>query len=616
VSRVARAPVRPSQPHDCLFVGPGTWLPGAAALLLRDPAETREATRPAELPGLLAHAEEASLGGSYVAMTVAYEAGQAYGLPTREPEPGRPLAWMAAYPADHAFALSPDEVPRSTLTAIPEAPLTLDVDDGAYCRAIGAVHGWIALGHTYQVNYTVRARLALVLDPLDYFLALVETHPVPYAAYLALPGREVLSLSPELLLRRDGTRLESRPMKGTRPRGTTTAEDRLLAADLRASEKDRAENLMIVDMVRNDLGRVARVGSVAVPELFAVERYRSVWQMTSTVTAEVLPGVGLPGIFEAVFPGASITGAPKLRTMEIIRDLESTPRGLYTGAIGLLRPGGDGVWSLPIRTLVRSGEAYSLGVGAGIVWDSRADLELAETRAKAQFALRSTVGMGLYETLLLTEDREYRYFEEHLARLADSADFWDYPLDTGAARALLRRFATECPVLPRVARLELRSRGELSLTDREPASAPARPVRVLLSPVRTEAADPLRAHKTTSRGAYDRERARALDRGFHEVLFRNTSGRLTEGAVTSVLVRLAGHWVTPPLADGLLPGVWRAVLLRRGDASERSLDLADLVAADELVVGNSVRDPVTVDEVWDDAGGHSQRVWQRPQGLS
>lgn len=609
-------PVNPSQPHDCLFVGPGTWLPGSEGALLRDPNDVREAASAADVPELLAFAEEASLCGGYVAMTVAYEAGRAYGLPTHEPEPGRPLAWVAVYPAGHARALGPAELPRSTLTAIPEAPLSLDVSDEDYARAIAAVHEWIALGHTYQVNYTVRARLGLEVDPLDYFLALVETHPVPYAAFLAVPGREVLSLSPELFLRRTGTRLESRPMKGTRARGATTSEDRLLAADLRASAKDQAENLMIVDMVRNDLGRIARAGSVAVPELFTVERYRSVWQMTSAVTAELRPGVGLPGIFEATFPGASITGAPKLRTMEIIRDLERTPRGLYTGAIGLLRPGGDGVWNLPIRTLVRSGNAYDLGVGAGIVWDSRADLELAETRAKARFAQHSTVGMGLYETLLLNEDRTYRCLEEHIARLADSADYWGYPLDPAAARGLLEAFAAGCEVLPRVARLELRSRGELLLTDRAPAAAPEPPVRALLARERVAAADPTRLHKTTSRAVYDRERARALERGFYEVLFRNESGRLTEGAVTSLLARLADRWITPPVTDGLLPGVWRETCLRDRGVREESLTLAELASAEELVVGNSVREPASVDEVWEDADGGAVLVWRRPSGLS
>ena len=303
----------------------------------------------------------------------------------------------------------------------PSEPI-LDVTFEEYVAAIACVREFIAAGDTYQANYTVRARFDLRQDPLAYFLERSLSHPVPYAAYLDLGPAQVISLSPELFLRRRGDVLESRPMKGTRPRGATVATDIDLAYELIGSEKDRAEDLMIVDMVRNDLGRVSRPGTVTVPALFTVEPYGTVWQMSSTVIGQLLPGAGVATIMAATFPGASITGAPKHHTMEIIRDLEAEPRGVYTGFVGLFLPGGDFTCNLCIRTLIHREGRCLLGVGSGVVWDSDAGEEYEETLTKAAFAFPARqkpgatshtgagapeAGLGLFETVLLeAEDRD------------------------------------------------------------------------------------------------------------------------------------------------------------------------------------------------------------------
>ncbi|NLO74569.1 MAG: aminodeoxychorismate synthase component I [candidate division WS1 bacterium] len=485
----------------------------------------------------------------------------------------------------------------------------LNVDREQYEQAIAAIHELIAAGDTYQVNYTCHARWSGHIDPLEYFLALARSHPVPYAAYLNLGEVQVLSLSPELFLRKRGRCLETKPMKGTRPRGRTLEEDTELAQDLVSSEKDRAENLMILDMARNDLGRICVVGSVAVPARFTAERYRSVWQMTSTVTGELRPGVGLREVFAATFPGASITGAPKARTMEIIHELEPEPRGVYTGALGVFWPSGDFTLNLPIRTLVHRDGQWDLGIGAGIVWDSRAGSEYEETLLKASFALRLLPDLRLWETILLTEEREYTFLEEHLARLRRSAEYWGFSLEEGMVRDRLAELAASAQELPLAVRLELDQEGEVQLTPRPAPSAPPGPVRVLLSAQRTDSRDRLLYHKTNQRALYDEERQQAQARGCAEVIFHNERGELTEGAITNLFVRLDGQWLTPPRSAALLPGIWREAFLREHEGREQELTVSRLQEAEAIVVGNSVRVAMEVGEVLD---GEGRVLWPKP----
>ena len=609
-----------------------------------------------EIPALLDEIGAEQARGRHVAGYVAYEAGAAFGLTVKTPN-SLPLAWMAAYPAGSVQRLSErdrgrllDDVDTSRVARmIAATEPKLSVTRQEFGRAIGRIRELIAAGDTYQVNYTVRARFDLDIDPLEYFLALVLRQPVPYAAFLDLGETHILSLSPELFLRRQGTLVESMPMKGTRPRSDSPTDDAALAQELIRSEKDRAENLMIVDMVRNDLGRVSRAGSIHVPALFAVEPYRTVWQMVSTVTGKVRRDAPPGQIMAATFPGASITGAPKHHTMEIISQLETEPRGVYTGTVGLFLPGGDFTCNLGIRTLVHERGSFRLGVGSGIVWDSDPEEEYQETLHKASFALPPAgsrwepmpvvervraAAIGLFETIpletpgaaaptdaagevrtdrraprppeyaaqvALQEEPEkhailsrYRHLSRHLDRLAASAIQLGLSFDRATAERELSELAlaTEGSV---VVRLGLAVNGELQLTSRPVPEKASAPIGLMVSPFRTDPLDPLLAHKTTARYVYDEERERAQTCGCQEVIFLNLAGHVTEGAITNVFVRLGGSWVTPPVEDGLLPGIWRADFLRERRATERSLTLDELLLADEIVVGNTVRGAMRVD---------------------
>ncbi|MBU0610916.1 MAG: aminodeoxychorismate synthase component I [Armatimonadetes bacterium] len=636
------------EPGSVLFHG--TWQAGSDSLLLHDPLRTISGHDPAALPAALDDVERELAAGHIVAGFMCYEAGRAFGLQTHDPWALTPLYWFGVYrTATHPrpFGATPPhrggvrqttpirDLPdtKTGKDAVypsprrrdayqgrgrPEGPgvgavpdMALNVTRDEYVAAIARIKDYIAAGDTYQVNYTCHARFAADLDPLDYFLAMVASHPVPYAAYLDIGEAQVLSISPELLLEKRGATLKTKPMKGTRKRGRTPAEDEALRAELMTSLKDRAENLMIVDMMRNDLGRICEVGSVAVPTLFEAEKYRSVWQMTTTVTGRLREEVGLAGVIAATLPGSSVTGAPKKRTMEIIHELEREPRGVYCGAVGLFLPDGSFTLNLPIRTLVHRDGQYDLGIGSGIVWDSDPLGEYDETILKSQFARRLSPELRLFETMLVSDDRTVAYEAEHLARLAQSAAYWNIPFDAAQARAALHAWVeSHAGDALSVVRMELDQQGALHFTGRPLPPPPAPPVRVLISDARTDSADRLLYHKTSQRALYDSERDRAVRDGFFEVLFRNEAGNLTEGGISNLLVKLAGRWLTPPLMDGLLPGVWRADFMAQHGAIEERLTPEMLAGAEEVVIGNSVRGAVPVDEVV--LAG--QTLWRRPGG--
>ncbi len=591
-----------NEPGSALFCGRETWTDDSDALLLQAPRQTAVTRNPARVPDLLDLAQQWQDTESWVLGYVGYEAGAAFELPNHPPAGDVPLAWFAACPSANVRRLVRSTHAAEGTAQLRDPEVTLNVTEEHYVGAIARIKELIASGDTYQVNYTCRACFDAEIDPVDYFLAMVRSHPVPYAAFVNLGEAQILSMSPELFLRRRGSTLMSKPMKGTRPRGRTPDEDEAMAEDLVTAEKDRAENLMIVDMVRNDIGRVSQIGSVEVPALFEAEKYRTVWQMTTTVTGEMRDGASLREIFAATFPGASITGAPKHRTMEIIRELEPGPRGVYCGALGLLEPGGDFTFNLPIRTLVHRNGQFMLGIGAGIVWDSDPQSEYEETLLKSEFAFRLEPDLRLFETILLDETGALAYLDAHLQRLARSAAYWDFPCELAEIRRRLGHFADETEA-PAVVRLELADDGTVSLLPRQAPDPLDEPLQVALSPERTDAGDRLLMHKTTRRALYDDERALRTAQGFEEVIFANTDGKLTEGAITNVFLRIGEQWLTPPITDGLLPGVWREVFIEKTGAEERSLTLDDLSACDEVIIGNSVRGAMRVGEVADASTG-------------
>jgi para-aminobenzoate synthetase/4-amino-4-deoxychorismate lyase len=493
------------------------------------------------------------------------------------------------------------------------------VDYAEFEQAIAEVHEALRAGDSYQVNYTYRLGFDVFGTPLALYRRLRAMQPVRYGALIALPDdRWVLSCSPELFVEKVGRTLRARPMKGTAPRSVNPVADRAAAEFLATDPKNRAENVMIVDLLRNDLSRVAETGSVVVPALFSVEPYASVWQMTSTIEARLRAGTSFVDVIRALFPCGSITGAPKHRTMQLIEALESTPRGLYTGAIGWLDAApaagtadilddtcGDFCLSVAIRTLTLDAPESTgqrrgtMGIGAGIVLDSVAADEYAECRLKARFLTEADPGFQLFETMYATRESGARYLERHLARIGSSAAWLGFGFDEAALRG---QIAEQCAQLaagmPHRLRLALNKKGAVELI-----AAPLAPLRngvvdVLLAPdhgyAATQAQDALLLHKTTHRAQYDRAWHEAESKGAFDMLFFNERGELTEGGRTTVFVKLDGQWWTPPLSSGVLPGVMRGVLLADPsmEARERVLLRPDVLRAEALILCNALRGAV------------------------
>ncbi|MFM0178519.1 aminodeoxychorismate synthase component I [Paraburkholderia aspalathi] len=493
------------------------------------------------------------------------------------------------------------------------ANVRASVDPKQFNEAIDAIHAALRAGDSYQVNYTYRLGFDVFGSPTALYRRLRVRQPVPYGALIGLPGDEwVLSCSPELFIEKEGSLLRARPMKGTAPRSEDPAADRGAAEFLANDPKNRAENVMIVDLLRNDLSRVAQTGSVSVPALFSVEPYASVWQMTSTVHATLRAGTSFAEIMRALFPCGSITGAPKHRTMQLIEELESTPRGLYTGAIGWLdattseKACGDFCLSVAIRTLTLTPTAQpgelqgKMGVGAGIVLDSVAADEYAECQLKASFLTGAEPGFELFETMYATREEGVRHLSRHLARLSASAATLGFKLDD--ENDIRAQIAEKCAALPMQTphrmRLALSKDGTLQITTAVLTPLTDSTVGVLLGlnhnfPA-TDANDPLLRHKTTRRAEYDRGWREAEAKGAFDTLFFNERGELTEGGRSNVFVKLAGRWWTPPLESGVLPGIMRGVLLEDTDlrAAERVLTRVDVQNAEALLVCNALRGAV------------------------
>ena len=487
--------------------------------------------------------------------------------------------------------------------------LQASVDEAAFTQAIERIHEAIRAGETYQVNYTYRLQGQAYGSPIGLYRRLRARQPVAYGAFIALPDEHgkacghVLSCSPELFLRLDAGTLTARPMKGTASRIAGAEGDSETARHLSLDIKNRAENLMIVDLLRNDLGRVAQTGSVKVPELFVIEPYSTVFQMTSTVQAQLRPDVGVAELLRAVYPCGSITGAPKHHTMQLIAALESTPRGLYCGAIGWLDAPqsdtrvGDVCLSVAIRTLTLGPETRGLrparlGVGAGIVQDSVAADEFEECRLKARFVTGLDPGFALFETLRASRDGGACHALRHLARLAHSAAVLGFVFDHDAVLAALGSAVEALPggTMSRL-RLDLAHDGRITTTHAALAPLPEGPVDLLIAPEPLPDDAPLSGHKTTARADYDAGVRAAERAGAFDSLFFKRNGCLVEGGRCNVFVQLDGRWCTPPLADGALPGVMRALLLEdpAWGAAERSLTLADLRRAESIVVCNALR---------------------------
>ncbi len=536
----------------------------------------------------IAAAEEAARKGSWVAGFVLYEAGPAFDRAQATKRAAKlPLAWFGVFDGP----LADPRLPSASVIA--PGDWTCSCPRSEYDRNVSEILQGICRGDVYQVNYTVRLRSTFAGDDLAWFLRLRERQASEYCAYLNLGRYRILCASPELFFRREGEMLTTRPMKGTAPRGRFHEEDVERAEWLESSEKNRAENVMIVDLLRNDLSRVSMPHSVRVPELFRVERYPTVLQMTSTVTAVARAGVRLDDIFAALFPCGSITGAPKIKAMELISKLESEAREIYCGSIGLIAPGGDAAFNVALRTVLldtRTGEA-TCGVGGGIVWESTIGGEYDEVMLKSRFLEPARREFRLFETMRL-ENRRYWLLERHLSRLARSAAFFGFRFDEPACRDLLAAHAEGHPSEKARVKLLLARDGTLSVERGAFPQAVSEPLLFGIADEPVSSADPFLFHKTTHRSVY--EKARASRPGAFDVLLWNERGELTEFTRGNVVLRIAGRSITPPLSCGVLDGTFRRELLEHGEVEEGVLTCADLALANEVWFVNGLRGKIVM----------------------
>ena len=536
-----------------------------------------------EVVPVIEAAQAAARRGAWVVGWLAYEAAGAFdpALPTHAPE--GPLAWFGV----HDAPLSNDTNPRRDPPAVrahwadtPGARADFDAALAALLQAIEA-------GEVYQVNHTTRWCGELNESrALDLFERLRREQPADYAAYVDGGGQQVLSLSPELFFDWDGDQVLTRPMKGTAPRGVDPREDAAQAARLAACPKERAENVMVVDLLRNDLSRIARPGSVRVPSLFDVRPLPTVWQMTSDVRARTRPGVDLPDLLRALFPCGSVTGAPKRQAMRRIVRHEAGARGVYCGAVGVLRPGGGATFNVGIRTVVVRGRALTLGVGSGVTAGSRARAEWREWQHKGAFAARAAEPFELLETLLL-EDGRWRHEPRHRARMAGSARHLGFAWTEEAWTRALRALVEAHPTGPWRVRVLCHSDGRVLAAAHAMATSPT-PVRLRLAEHPFAAAhSPFVRHKTTRRVHY--EAAERVAPGVFDTLLWNDDGELTECTRGNIALRFDGGWVTPALDCGLLPGIARQLALDEGRLREAVVPLSALERVREWAFLNSLR---------------------------
>ncbi len=543
------------------------------------------------------------INGWRAAGFLSYEAAPAFDQAhLTHPTTGFPLLWFGLYSPPRVISLPEPDSAQPTLSWLPT------VDRNTYDSAIAQIKDQIAEGRTYQVNYTMRLQADFNIDAWNFFLHLAQTQN-NHAAYIDTGRYVICSASPELFFQLDGETISCRPMKGTRPRGRTTLEDAEQARALREAKKDRAENIMIVDMIRNDLGRIARIGSVQANELFTVEKYPTLWQMTSTVTAKT--DASLTEIFTALFPCASITGAPKVSTMRIISELETSPRKLYTGSIGHIAPARKATFNVAIRTVVidRATQTAEYGVGGGIVWDSTSTDEYAEALLKARVLTEPTPAFALLETILWTRAESFFLREKHIARLLDSASYFDFPVSesprwssspAGSSRGISRpplpkeiinTYLDEISsqfTSPQRVRVLLDKDGTL-LCEAKPfqPSEGQPPLKVCLAKEPIDSGNVFLYHKTTHRDIY--ASARKDFPNYDDVLLFNENNELTEFTIGNLVVEMDGKLFTPPLTCGLLAGTFRAHLLETSQVKEKIIQVEELKDCANVFLVNSVR---------------------------
>ncbi len=540
-----------------------------------DPIRIITATEPDRVRSALDEVETAARSGLWAVGFVSYEAASGFDENLRTLAGASvPLVWFGVYQdADRS-----EYSPRGSTFVLGEWRAGMSAE--AHSDRVAAIRESIRAGDTYQVNLTFPMSATMEGDSVGLFEAMLDAQPASFGAHIDLGDVSVLSVAPELFLQVSGRDVVAEPMKGTAPRGRWAEEDLDQATRLVASAKERAGNVMIVDLIRNDLGRIAEIGSVEVPQLFSVESHPTVWQLTSTVTATLADEVSLADLFTACFPSGSVTGAPKASTMGIIAAHEDVPRGVYCGAIGYLAPGGESSeFSVAIRTGVVSDGAFNYHVGGGITYDSLAGSEYDECLWKALVVTQPSRLPDLIETMRFEPESGIPLLDRHISRLMTSAAYWGIECDLEAVGGALSGVRSGEPVK---VRLLLGHDGSVDV-EVEPIPQEPEPVPLRLSGARVDPTSPLWYHKTRERSHYPTPR-----NGGEEILV-NLDGDVTETNQSNLMVRLKGEWLTPPIESGCLPGVYRGLLIDEKKVRPERLTVDDLTGADELAVTNAVR---------------------------
>jgi para-aminobenzoate synthetase / 4-amino-4-deoxychorismate lyase len=569
------------------FIHPHDANAAPERLAFGEPSQVLQARTLEQVAGVLQQVQACADAGQWCVGYVRYEAAPAFdaALQVHAPQESEgPLAWFGVHiaPLDDSHAWK-------DLTPEPAVDWQPTLDRPAFDAGMASIHAAIASGEYYQVNYTAPLVAPFEGAALPWFHALRRAQPRAYSAFIDTGDEQVLSVSPELFFDWKEGHLLSRPMKGTAPRGSSPQEDAAQAQALRNSPKEQAENVMIVDLIRNDLSRVAQPFSVQVPRLFHLEALPSVWQMTSDVVAKARKGTTLVDVFKALFPCGSITGAPKVQAMRALRALEPEPRGVYCGAVGVVRPGGHATFNVAIRTVVVRNGVARCGIGSGITADARPDGEWAEWQSKRRFLERASQPFELLETLAL-RDGQWNHLDDHLQRMAGAAQHFGFVWAPEVVYTALDTLLAAHPQGAWRVRLLLQPGGHCTGQAFALADTP-QPVRLQLAdrPLQDAHGEFVR-YKTTRRAHYDA--FTPTDPQVFDTILWNTNGELTECTRGNLALQLDGQWVTPSLACGLLAGVERAVLLRQGALVERVLRVEDLRRAQSLMFVNSLRGSV------------------------
>ncbi|MFC1550292.1 aminodeoxychorismate synthase component I [Candidatus Neomarinimicrobiota bacterium] len=555
-------------------------------LEFRNPIEILVARKIDEVLLLLEQIEiKTQQNGLYAAGFISYEAASAFDRAlTVHPSGTLPLLSFGLYENAENIELENDVMDDKYHVG----DWTPSLSQENYRDNIARIKQYIAAGETYQVNFTFRLNTKFSGDPFTYFCRLIQGQKVQYGAYLNLDSHSLCSISPELFFQLDGNKIFSRPMKGTASRGLLLEDDNLQKTLLQNSEKNQAENRMVVDMMRNDIGKIAIPGSISIPSMFKVECYPTVWQMVSTV--EGTTPASIVDIFTALFPCASITGPPKPRTMEIINELESKPRQIYTGTIGYIAPNRKVQFNVAIRTIMidklRSTAEY--GVGGGIVWDSTTESEYEECKAKALVLTTPQIKFSIFESILWEPENGYYLLTKHLERMEESAKYFRYVFNIGKIRDTLNEYADSLSKQSYKVRLLLDNSGkhEIEKTPVKHLSISGRPkVKLAREPINPSNA--FLYHKTTNRKIYNNINLDSYKTD--DVLFWNQKGEVTESTISNFVARFGEKYFTPPVKCGLLPGVFRSSLLKEGKIEEKTLTIDSLQNADEYFLISSVR---------------------------